>query len=248
MFLAITFHDVDELLMYWGNDLPWKVALVRLGLAAVLGGLVGLEREVRGRQAGFRTNILVAMGCALAMLVSISFSFHTWPHSDNFHISVDPARVAYGVMGGIGFLGAGVIVKHEGSVRGLTTAAAMWCVAAIGLACGMGLYTLAGAAAVLVIVALWTLDHVENWLPKQRYRALTIRTRWHAGVVPETISAVKAGKHLHVQETSFERPREDLSQVDIRMVVSFVSKRRYFEFERRAEELLGCQLLSSTDA
>jgi putative Mg2+ transporter-C (MgtC) family protein len=151
-------------------------------------------------------------------------------------------------MGGIGFLGAGVIVKHEGSVRGLTTAAAMWCVASIGLACGMGLYTLAAAAAVLVIISLWTLDHVENWLPKQRYRALTLRVPWHSGVVSETIAKIKSGTHLKVRGATFHRPREDTSQVDIKMIVSYSNKGRYFEFERRAEELLGCQLMSSTDA
>jgi putative Mg2+ transporter-C (MgtC) family protein len=248
MLLGFTFHDLDNLLKEWSNDLPWKVALVRLGLAAVLGGLVGLEREVRGRQAGFRTNLLVSMGCALSMLVSISFAFHPWPHDPGVNINIDPARVAYGVMGGIGFLGAGVIIKHSsGGVRGLTTAAALWCVAAIGLACGMGLYVLSVAAAVLVIISLWTLDAVEHLLPKVRYRALTVRVPWRAGVIGELVTGVKTASQLHVRDATFQRVG-DLSMVEVRLVIAFSSKKRYFAFERKVEEALNCQLISSQDA
>jgi putative Mg2+ transporter-C (MgtC) family protein len=163
--LAFSVHDFDLLVNDWANGLDWPVEpLIRLALAALLGGLVGLEREVRGRQAGFRTNLLVALGCALIMIVSISFASHPWPpHAPNFSVSVDPARIAYGVMAGIGFLGAGVIVKYEGGVHGLTTAAGLWCVAAIGLACGVGLYLIALSAAVLVL-ALFTVTFVAQGL------------------------------------------------------------------------------------
>src|SRR4051794_21740468 len=95
---------------------------VKLALAAVMGGLVGIEREIRGRQAGFRTYILVCMGAALVMIVSNSVALRSWPsHGQGVTVSIDPARIAYGVMTGIGFLGAGVIVHQKGSVRGLTT-------------------------------------------------------------------------------------------------------------------------------
>src|SRR3954466_14742041 len=112
--------------------------VVRLMLAAVFGGLVGIEREVRGRQAGFRTCLLVCVGSALVMLVSIEFARHSWTHQPNVNINIDPARIAYGVMTGIGFLCAGVIVKGNTGIHGLTTAAGMWCVAAIGLSIGFG--------------------------------------------------------------------------------------------------------------
>src|SRR3954451_4659489 len=109
MLLAFSLHELDRDLTGWANGLQWPVEpLVRLALAAVLGGLVGLEREVRGRQAGFRTNLLVALGCCLAMVVSISFAYHPWPRPANFNINIDPARLAYNVMAGIGFLGAGI--------------------------------------------------------------------------------------------------------------------------------------------
>src|SRR5256885_5620634 len=94
--------------------------LIRLAIALVVGGLVGLERELRGRQAGFRTTILVCLGSALVMIVSTSFSDHSWIHDPGVNINIDPARIAYGVMTGIGFLGAGTIVKHRSTVHGLT--------------------------------------------------------------------------------------------------------------------------------
>src|SRR3982751_5325636 len=118
------------------SDPIWETA-TRILLAAIFGGLIGLEREVRGRQAGFRTYILVCVGSALVMVVSIQFAAHQWTAqsaNQGININIDPARIAYGVMTGIGFLGAGAIVHAQGGlVRGLTTAAALWCVAAVGL-------------------------------------------------------------------------------------------------------------------
>ncbi|MGH7176673.1 MAG: MgtC/SapB family protein, partial [Tepidisphaeraceae bacterium] len=121
----------DQQLRVWAGSLgvPGE-ALLRLVLAAVFGGLIGMERELRGRQAGFRTYLLVCLGSTLAMIVSIEFAVHPW-HAQSLNqgvnINVDPARVAYGVMTGIGFIGAGTFVQSKGSVRGLTTAAGLWC-------------------------------------------------------------------------------------------------------------------------
>src|SRR5438105_3304732 len=93
--LAFSFHDLDTQVTHWANALQWPIEpLLRLFLAAILGGLVGLEREIRGRQAGFRTNLLVALGCALTMIVSVSFAYYPWPRSVGFTINVDPARLA----------------------------------------------------------------------------------------------------------------------------------------------------------
>src|SRR5690242_9611004 len=103
-------------------------AIARLGMAALLGGLVGLERELHGRSAGLRTHLLVALGAATAMVVSLNFAevFGTVQHPS---IQCDPARIAYGVMAGVGFLGAGAIIHQSGGIRGLTTAAGLWCAA-----------------------------------------------------------------------------------------------------------------------
>src|SRR5205809_3811065 len=145
-------------------------ALLRLLLSAIAGGLVGLEREMRGRQAGFRTNLLVCLGSALVMIVSIQFASANWTHEPSVNVNVDPARIAYGVMSGIGFLGAGAIIKSGTNVRGLTTAAGLWCVAALGLSAGFGLYIITFIATGLVLLALWLLDYVESVLPRMRYR------------------------------------------------------------------------------
>ena len=191
MILAAT-DALDAAIRNWGGQFDWPVEqILRLALAAVAGGLVGLEREVRGRQAGFRTNILVAVGSALVMLVSINFPARSWPHDGDINLNIDPARIAYGIMTGIGFLGAGTIIKHQASVRGLTTAAAMWCVAAIGMAAGFGMYTLAVVATAIVVTALWLLDFLANALPKLHYRTLVIRRPWSSGVVQDTVARLK---------------------------------------------------------
>ena len=157
---------------------------------------------------------------------------------------VDPARIAYGVMAGIGFLGAGVIVKHQGGIHGLTTAAGLWCVAAIGLACGMGLYLIALSAAVLVLASLWFLNYVEKFLPKVRYRVLTVRRAWHPEVVHETVGIVEAGG-VKVSDASFERIG-DLSNVSIRMRIAFSSPAQYFALEQELDRRPGFELLSAS--
>ena len=127
--------------------------ILRIFIASVLGGLIGLEREYRAKEAGFRTHFLVALGAALFMIVSaygfgdsMTTDLHRW----------DVSRVASQVVSGIGFIGAGTIIfrKQENMVSGLTTAAGLWVVAAIGLACGGGMYVLASAATLMVLVGL----------------------------------------------------------------------------------------------
>src|SRR4051794_12060392 len=153
----------DHAIRAWGSHLSWPgEEVLRLACAAVAGGLVGLEREVRGRQAGVRTNLLVAVGSALVMIVSVSFATRNWPHEQGFNVNIDPARIAYSIMTGIGFLGAGTIIKNGANVRGLTTAAGLWCVAAVGMCAGFGLYSLTIISTLMIMLALWLLDYVEN--------------------------------------------------------------------------------------
>jgi putative Mg2+ transporter-C (MgtC) family protein len=194
-----------------------------------------MERELRGRQAGFRTNILVCVGSALTMIVSISFASRDWPHDENrFDLNVDPARIAYGVMTGIGFLGAGTIIKSGVSVRGLTTAAAMWCVAAVGLAAGFGMYTLTAIATVLIVAALWILDYLESMFPKWRYRTVVVRRKWKPGVIPETIDRFKAAR-LRVIDASMQRSDDDLAHTTINVRIAFVRAQKYYDLERQLE-------------
>ena len=120
------------LLAFSVPSLSWEELLLRLALAAGLGGAIGLERELREREAGLRTHTLVSLGAALFTIAG-AYGFR------DFHNSFDPTRIAAQIVTGIGFLGAGAIIRQGLSVRGLTTAATLWVVAAIGLATGAGL-------------------------------------------------------------------------------------------------------------
>jgi putative Mg2+ transporter-C (MgtC) family protein len=127
-------------------------------ISALLGGLIGFEREYRDKSAGFRTMILICTGSTLFMRMSLEVA--------ELNRLADPGRIASYVVGGIGFLGAGVIVKDHGKISGLTTASCIWFVAAIGIACGGGYLEEAVVAAITVLIVLWILPHVENLIGK----------------------------------------------------------------------------------
>ena len=136
--------------------LNWDESLLRLALAAVLGGLIGVERELREREAGLRTHLLVAVGSALFTIVG-AYGFHAFLESGANVVRADPTRIAAQIVTGIGFLGAGAIIRQGLSVRGLTTAATLWVVAAVGLAAGAGYYSAAVITTALVLIALYPL-------------------------------------------------------------------------------------------
>ena len=147
-------------------DMTWEFIL-RIFVAALLGGAIGLEREYRAKEAGLRTHFLVALGSAVFMIVS-AYGFdgvmntpeHRW----------DISRVAAQVVSGIGFIGAGTIIFHksENVVRGLTTAAGLWVTAAIGLACGGGMYILSIASTILVLVGLEAFNFILRKFDRHR--------------------------------------------------------------------------------
>lgn len=130
--------------------------VTRVVLAAALGGSIGLERELREREAGLRTHLLVSVGAALFTMVS-AYAWTDWHFSNREGIVFDPTRIAAQVVTGIGFLGAGAIIRQGLSVRGLTTAATLWVVAAIGMASGIGYYEAAVVTTALVLISLWPL-------------------------------------------------------------------------------------------
>ncbi len=134
--------------------LPWQTMLVRLLLAFVLGGMIGLERERRERPAGLRTHILVTVAAALLMMISGLVA------GENF----DPGRIATGVVTGIGFLGAGTIIRYGGDVRGLTTAATIWAASAVGLSVGIGWYPAAICATLIIVFTLTVMRGLEGVL------------------------------------------------------------------------------------
>ncbi|MGM9998655.1 MAG: MgtC/SapB family protein [Candidatus Bruticola sp.] len=136
-------------------SLHMELALAgRLVAAALLGGIIGIEREIMNRTAGLRTHVMVSVGAALFTVLSIYFfSYENGPR--------DPARIAAQIVSGIGFLGAGAIMKHGATVHGLTTAATLWVVAAIGMACGAGAYMVSVSACVVSLITLVTLRRLE---------------------------------------------------------------------------------------
>jgi putative Mg2+ transporter-C (MgtC) family protein len=161
-------------------ELSWAELLLRIALAGVLGGAIGAERELRERGAGLRTHTLVAAGAALFTLVS-AYGWHDFRFSTAQGIVFDPTRIAAQIVTGIGFLGAGAIIRQGLSVRGLTTAATLWVVAAIGLAAGAGYYSAAVATTVLVLLALWPLRIAAHRLysrirPEQARLLVELRT------------------------------------------------------------------------
>jgi putative Mg2+ transporter-C (MgtC) family protein len=137
-------------------SLTWSEELLRVVVAAGLGGAVGLERELREREAGFRTHLLVSVGSCLFTIVS-AYGFHEFLVGGGNVVRADPTRIAAQVVTGIGFLGAGAIIRQGFSVRGLTTAATLWVVAAIGMASGAGYYSAAVITTALVLFSLWPL-------------------------------------------------------------------------------------------
>lgn len=172
---------------------PWHLDALqmagRLLLAIVLGGLIGIERERSSHAAGFRTNILVCLGSALIMLLSI-YGFADFTNSDI--VRMDPARLAAQVLPGIGFIGAGTIMRDGLTVKGLTTAATLLVVAGIGLAVGAGFYFAAILSTLLVIFSLWLLNTVEKrWFKDKRVFTMRVVMRNRAGSIGNVAALVE---------------------------------------------------------
>jgi putative Mg2+ transporter-C (MgtC) family protein len=153
---------------------PYEVIL-RLIIGAIIGAVIGYERQQHGRPAGIRTHLLVCSASVIIMIISTEY-FHL-SAIDPSYIRVDPARIAAGAITGVGFLGAGVIIKSGPSVIGLTTAACLWMVSAIGLAIGAGLYLLSISGFILTYLSLFLVRKFEKNSPALHYKLLSITTK-----------------------------------------------------------------------
>ena len=153
---------------------PWNL-LIRILVAAAYGGVLGLERDIHGRGAGLRTHLLVSAGAALFMILSTHVAALDVVIPSGFSKVTDPGRIAAQIVTGIGFLGAGVILKEGITIRGLTTAACLWIAAAIGMAAGAGLYTIATTVTILALITLVVLRHLERFYRKDIYRDLEVK-------------------------------------------------------------------------
>ena len=149
------------------------VMLGRMALAIALCAIIGIEREFHGRPAGLRTHLLVGGGSALIMVIGASL-LEASQGVGGVPLGLDVARLVAGVVTGIGFLGAGTIIRQGDWVRGLTTAASVWYVAGIGIAAGLGLYIIAAGATAMGFIVLFVFSQVESWLPNLTRRVLVL--------------------------------------------------------------------------
>ncbi|MFZ0243540.1 MAG: MgtC/SapB family protein [Desulfobacterales bacterium] len=178
--------------------------IVRLLLASLLSGLIGIEREVHGRGAGFRTHLLVGLATCLMMIVSEYFYTKYGALSGQGVVRLDPARVAAQIVTGIGFLGAGVIIKSGEVVRGLTTAACLWLVAGIGMAVGIGLYLPALIVTMIAMFNLVFLKQIERLVKKDRFYNLEIDSRGAANIQEKVVHII-GEKKFRVVDVGIEK-------------------------------------------
>jgi putative Mg2+ transporter-C (MgtC) family protein len=180
------------------------ITLAKLLLAALLGAVIGLEREIHGRPAGFRTHLLVSLGACLYVITSIHFYTVFGNFSGNQPVGVDPGRVAAQVVAGIGFLGAGAIIREKYSVRGLTTAACLWIAAAIGGACGVGLFGISIVVTILSLLSLLLLKKVEIRLTRDTYIYLRLWCEDSPGITALIDSGLESC-NIHPLHASIEK-------------------------------------------
>ena len=193
--------------------LTWPEVLLRLALAAVFGAAIGVERELREREAGLRTHLLVSVGSALFTIVS-AYGFREFLVHGGSVVRTDPSRIAAQIVTGIGFLGAGAIIRQGLSVRGLTTAATLWVVAAIGMASGAGYYSAAAITTVLVILSLWPLRVLAHRIfvrfrPERERLVIDLERGRSPGIVLDAVEA--AGAHVESLALADEEDRRSVA-------------------------------------
>ena len=184
--------------------------LFRLVLAVLLGGVIGIEREIHGRPAGFRTHIVVCLGATMLMLGSEYFQDPV-----GSGMVFDPNRMAAGIITGIGFLGAGAILREENMVRGLTTAGCIWFVAGLGIVIGKGMYPLALWGTLLLFVMLVFFRYAEGWMSVEVYGELSIRMNLESyeSIKDRCMEVIRENEFL-IQETRY---RIDRTQNEVRL-------------------------------
>ena len=189
----------------------------RMAAALLAGGLIGLERSHRGRPAGFRTHALVCLSSSLLMLVT-AYESHWFPRDSAARVIVDPTRMAQGIMTGIGFLGAGAIIKDGLSVRGLTTAASIWITAAIGILTGVGFYYAALVGTVLTLGTLSAFRWIEARLPTETYSLFMVRFARESAMPEPALRELVQAQGFSLYNLSY-RLHGDAGQLEYRMVL-----------------------------
>ncbi|MBD3380488.1 MAG: methyltransferase [Candidatus Omnitrophica bacterium] len=193
------------------------VMVIRILLATVLGAIVGFEREVNGCAAGLRTHILVCLGSAVFMVASVVVA-PMYGHLG----AVDPSRIAANIVTGVGFLGAGAIIRYGASIRGLTTAASIWAVAAVGLVAGAGMYIAAVLSTVLIVCTLFLSKLEERMELKRGGKKLIIRLSSE-----EAVDAQDVHKIISAYGGSVRKVEKDRNQDEYLLIVDLMLSRLY---------------------
>ena len=224
-----------ETLIQWWDGIPlfWEL-VIRLLLAGVFGGAVGIERSLRQKDAGFRTHVIVSIGAALVMIVSQYGFQEVVAEAGGLDISADVTRVASNIITGIGFLGAGVIFVKGASIKGLTTAAGIWATAAVGMAIGAGMYLL-GIFASLIIIGTQVIFHIflignDRSLANESTMEMVAR-------IDNTPEALASLKHLLAQREVHIVQSQVSLQDDHMVVVLTVSAKRALTVDETAQML-----------
>jgi putative Mg2+ transporter-C (MgtC) family protein len=207
--------------------------LARILAATVAGLVVGLERESRGRPAGLRTTILACVASAVAMVISEVLYFESAVGAASAQWRPDPARLGAGILTGIGFLGAGTILRHENMIRGVTTAASLWFVTVLGLAFGSGLFALGALGVVIALFTLFVLPTFERHLPSDWYVRLMV------AMEVTSFSEEEFAKHLQSLGAGVRR---------MEMHYDLVEKRKTFTCELQINRTIKLELASRITA
>ncbi len=194
----------------WLTTTEPGVALGRILISLMIGGIIGYERETHGQAAGLRTNVLVCLSGCLLMLLSLHLPKLYGHLTDESVLRIDPGRIASYAVAGIGFLGAGAIIKGRGSVRGLTTAAALWLVTALGLSVGAGLIFPALAVTAISLPIMYLLRFFKTGINRDTHTMLTVRCCCQDRPLPRIRDILGAHKELDIQSIDFQEDRESL--------------------------------------
>lgn len=226
----------------------YPTILLHLCLAVIAGGMIGLERTYHGRPAGFRTHTLVCTASSLLMLVTV-YQGQLFSHVPVDTLRVDPTRLAQGIMTGIGFLGAGVIIKEGLTVRGLTTAASIWMTASIGILIGIGFYFPAAVATFLTLGTLSLFRWIELIIPALYYGRLDVRFLRKDALSEKELCALIAAQGFTVANMSY-RLSEEGKFFEYRMTIRSRDRddsRRLAESLTHMEQVLEFHILPSGD-
>jgi putative Mg2+ transporter-C (MgtC) family protein len=220
---------------------------VKIFVAALLGGVVGLEREMHGQAAGFRTYILVSIGCCLMMMISLHMEVLYQHLDDKSVVRLDPARIASYALAGMGFLGAGAIITGRGSVRGLTTAAGMWMISGVGLAVGTGYFVPAVLVTVLSLFSLYVLRYTKPFFKRDVNKTLFVVSDDIGGQLKRIEAVMDGYPFSKIQFVDFNRELKE-GVISFRITVVCKEDLEWRQFTQEITELPGLRSIALEEA